>query len=139
MKMKNNQIMKRVILTLVISLVSTVSFAGMSNSDKSKTIECTGIYYTNSMIPQGELELEKIVQSFAAKKFLNSHLIKEGVEEEKLNKEVLKVVDVRYGKPYEEEITKECDNFIFKLIPGSKDEIKKIAESLGYINTKEIK
>ena len=129
MKMKNNQIMKRVILTLVISLVSTVSFAGMSNSDKSKTIECTGIYYANSMIPQGEVELEKIVQSFAAKKFLNSHLIKEGVEEEKLNKKILEIVDVRYGKPYEEKTTRECDNFIFKLIPGSKDEIKKIAES----------
>ena len=127
--MKNNQIIKRVILTLVISLVSTVSFAGMSNSDKSKTIECTGIYYANSMIPQGELELEKIVQSFAAKKFLNSHLIKEGVEEEKLNKKILEIVDVRYGKPYDEETTRECDNFIFKLIPGSKDEIKKIAES----------
>ena len=127
--MKNNQIIKRVILTLVISLVSTVSFAGMSNSDKSKTIECTGIYYANSMIPQGELELEKIVQSFAAKKFLNSYLIKEGVEEEKLNKKILEIVDVRYGKPYDEETTRECDNFIFKLIPGSKDEIKKIAES----------
>ena len=75
MKMKNNQMIKRVILTLVISLVSTVSFAGMSNSDRSKTIECTGIYYTNSMIPQGELKLEKIIQSFAAKKFLNSYLI----------------------------------------------------------------
>ena len=129
MKMKNNQIMKRVILTLVISLVSTVSFAGMSNSDKSKTIECTGIYYANSMIPQGQLELEKIVQSFAAKKFLNSYLIKEGVKEEKLNKKILEIVDVRYGKAYEEETTSECDNFIFKLIPGSKDEIKKIAES----------
>ena len=129
MKMKNNQMIKRVILTLVISLVSTVSFAGMSNSDKSKTIECTGIYYANSMIPQGELELEKIVQSFAAKKFLNSHLIKEGVEEEKLNKKILEIVDSRYGKPYDEETTRECDNFIFKLIPGSKDEIKKIAES----------
>ena len=81
------------------------------------------------MIPQGELELEKIVQSFAAKKFLNSHLIKEGVEEEKLNKKILEIVDVRYGKPYEEKTTRECDNFIFKLIPGSKDEIKKIAES----------
>ena len=127
--MKNNQIIKRVILTLVISLVSTVSFAGMSNSDKSKTIECTGIYYANSMIPQGELELEKIIQSFAAKKFLNSYLIKEGVEEEKLNKKILEIVDVRYGKPYDEETTRECDNFIFKLIPGSKDEIKKIAES----------
>ena len=129
MKMKNNQMIKRAILTLVISLVSTVSFAGMSNSDKSKTIECTGIYYANSMIPQGELELEKIIQSFAAKKFLNSYLIKEGVEEKKLNKKILEIVDVRYGKPYEDKTTRECDNFIFKLIPGSKDEIKKIAES----------
>ena len=121
--------MKKIILTLIISLISTVAFADMSNSDKSKTIECTGIYYANSMIPQGELELEKIIQSFAAKKFLNSYLIKEGVEEEKLNKKILEIVDVRYGKPYDEETTRECDNFIFKLIPGSKDEIKKIAES----------
>ena len=116
----------------ILSLFLLINFsvqAGMSGSDKSKSIECTGIYYANSMIPQGELELEKIVHSFAAKKFLNSYLIKKGVEEEKLNKEVLKVVDVRYGKPYEEETTKECDNFVFKLIPGSKDEIKKIAES----------
>ena len=124
--------MKKIISTLIISLISTVSFAGMSNSVKSKTIECTGIYYANSMIPQGELELEKIVQSFAAKKFLNSYLIKEGVKEEKLNKEILKIVDIRYGKPYDEETTRECDNFIFKLIPGSKDEIKKIAESGVY-------
>ena len=81
------------------------------------------------MIPQGELDLEKIVHSFAAKKFLNSYLLKEGVKEEKLNEELLKVVDIRYGKPYEEETTKQCDKFIFKLISGSKDEIKKIAES----------
>ena len=128
----NNKTMKKIILTLIISLISTVSFAGMSNSVKSKTIECTGIYYANSMIPQGELELEKIVHSFAAKKFLNSYLIKEGVKEEKLNKELLKIVDIRYGKPYDEETTRECDNFIFKLIPGSKDEIKKIAESGVY-------
>jgi hypothetical protein len=116
----------------IISLFILINFsasAGMSDSDKSKTMECTGIYYANSMIPQGELELEKIVHSFAAKKYLNSYLIEAGVNEEKLNKEVLKVVDVRYGKPYEEKTTKECDNFIFKLIPGSKDEIKKIAES----------
>ena len=117
---------------LIISLIILINFsanAGMSDNDKSKSIECTGIYYANSMIPQGELELEKIVHSFAAKKFLNSYLLNEGVKEEKLNKEVLKVVDVRYGKPYEEKTTKECDNFIFKLIPNSKDEIKKIAES----------
>jgi len=121
--------MKKFLTVLTFTIISNVVFAGMSDSNKSKTIECTGIYYANSMIPQGELELEKIVQSFAAKKFLNSYLIKEGIDEEKLNKEILKIVDIRYGKPYEEKVTKECDNFIFKLIPGSKDEIKKIAES----------
>ena len=119
--------MKKIALLLI--LFSSVTFADMTENQKSKILECTGIYYANSMIPQGELELEKIVHSFAAKKYLNSYLIKAGFNEEKLNKEVLKVVDVRYGKPYEEKITKECDDFIFKLIPGSKDEIKKIAES----------
>jgi len=121
--------MKKIFFTLILTLITGTAIADMSENDKSKTIECTGIYYANSMIPQGELELEKIVHSFAAKKFLNSYLIKEGIEEEKLNKEVLKVVDDRYGKPYEEETTKKCDDFIFKLIPGSKNEIKKIAES----------
>jgi len=119
--------MKKIIL--IFTFFCSVVFAEMNDSDKSKTIECTGIYYANSMIPQGELELEKIVHSFAAKKFLTSYLVKNGVEEEKLNKELLAIVDIRYGKPYEEETTKECDDFIFKLISGSKDEIKKIAES----------
>ena len=119
--------MKKIILILIF--FCNFAFAGMSDNDKSKTIECTGIYYANSMIPQGELELEKIVHSFAAKKFLTGYLIKEGVKEEKLNKELLKIVDVRYGKPYEEKITKECDDFIYKRISGSKGEIKKIAES----------
>ena len=120
---------KLILITISFFIMSTVSQSDMTDGDKSKTIECTGIYYANSMIPQGELELEKIVHSFAAKKFLSSYLVKKGVEEEKLNKETLKIVDIRYGKAYEEEATKECDNFIFKLIPGSKDEIKKIAES----------
>ena len=121
--------MKKILIVLFFTIISSATFANMNNSDKSKTIECTGIYYANSMIPQGELELEKIVHSFAAKKFLNSYLIQEGVKEEKLNEELLKIVDVRYGKPYEEVTTKECDKFIFKIISGSKDEIKKIAES----------
>ena len=116
-------------IEIIILFFLFPAYADMSDENKSKTIECTGIYYANSMIPQGELELEKIVQSFAAKKFLNSYLIKESVEEEKLNKKILEIVDSRYGKPYDEETTRECDNFIFKLIPGSKDEIKKIAES----------
>ena len=121
--------MKKIIITLFSILFVTSTYAGMSDGDKKKTIECAGIYYSNSMIPQGELELEKIVHSFAAKKFLSTYLINEGVNEDNLNKELIKVVDERYGKPYEETITKECDSFIYKLIPNSKDEIDKLVKS----------
>ncbi len=117
------------IITLISILFITSAYAGMSDDDKKKTIECAGIYYANSMIPQAELELEKIVHSFAAKKFLSSYLVKEGVNEDNLNKELIKVVDERYGKPYEENTTKECDNFIYKLIPNSESEIDKLVKS----------
>ena len=119
----------RKIITLISILFLTSAYAGVSDDDKKKTIECAGIYYANSMIPQAELELDKIVHSFAAKKFLSSYLVKEGVNEDNLNKELIKIVDVRYGKPYEENTTKECDSFIYKLIPNSKDEIDKLIKS----------
>ena len=117
------------IITLISIIFITSAYAGMSDENRKKTIECAGIYYSNSMIPQGELELEKIVHSFAAKKFLSSYLINDGVNEDNLNKELIKVVDERYGKPYEENTTKECDSFIYKLIPNSENEIDKIVKS----------
>ena len=123
--------MKRILLALIFTLMSSTTFADghLTEDQKKKTIECAGIYYANSMIPQAQLELDKIVHSFAAKKFLSSYLVKEGVNEDNLNKELIKIVDVRYGKPYEENTTKECDNFIYKLIPNSKSEIDKIVKS----------
>ena len=121
--------MKKLILTLISILFLTYAYAGMSDENKERVIKCAGIYYSNSMIPQGELELEKIVHSFAAKKFLSTYLVNEGVNEDNLNKELIKVVDERYGKPYDENITKECDGFIYKLIPNSKSEIDKLVKS----------
>ena len=123
--------MNKIILTLIFTLKSSITFADgyLTEDQKKKTIECAGIYYANSMIPQAELELDKIVHSFAAKKFLSSYLVKEGVNEDNLNKELIKIVDLRYGKPYDEKTTKECDNFIYKLIPNSKSEIDKLVKS----------
>ena len=117
------------IITLISILFLTSAYAGVSDDDKKKTIECAGIYYANSMIPQAELELDKIVHSFAAKKFLSSYLVKEGVNEDNLNKELIKIVDERYGKPYEENTTIGCDSFIYKLIPNSESEIDKLIKS----------
>jgi len=123
--------MRKILLVLIFTLISSTTYADghLTEDQKKKTIECAGIYYANSMIPQAELELDKIVHSFAAKKFLSSYLVKEGLNEDNLNKELIKIVDVRYGKPYEENTTKECDSFIYKLIPNSKSEIDKLVKS----------
>ena len=123
--------MRKIFIYLLFLFSPIISYADghLTEDQKKKTIECAGIYYANSMIPQAELELDKIVHSFAAKKFLSSYLVKEGVNEDNLNNELIKIVDVRYGKPYEENTTKECDNFIYKLIPNSKIEIDKLVKS----------
>ena len=120
---------KRIILILSIVIFPLATFAEISKDDEDRLTNCTGIYYAYSMIPQGQLELDKIVHSVASKKFLNSYLIDKGVGEEKLNKGLLKIVDELYGKPYDEDSVKKCDEFVYKKIPNSKDEVLKIVNS----------
>ena len=122
--------MKKICITIYFLLFSILNAAGhLSDKDKKATLECTGLYYANSMIPQGTLKLDKIVHSIAAKKFLTSYLIKEGVKEEVVNSELNKSVDELYGKPYDEKKTINCDRYIYKLIPESKVEIEKLVKS----------
>ena len=120
---------KKIILTLFIVIFPLITFAEINKDDEDKLTNCTGIYYAYSMIPQGQLELEKIVHSIAAKKFLNSYLIEKGVNEEKFNKKLLEIVDELYGKSYDENSVKKCDEFVYKNISNSKDEILKIVNS----------
>ena len=122
--------MKKIITFISLFLFTSVNAGGqLSDKDKKATLKCTGLYYANSMIPQGTLELDKIVYSIAAKKFLTSYLIKEGVKEDFINSELNKSIDELYGKPYDERITGECDEYIYKLIPESKSEIDKLVKS----------
>ena len=121
--------MKKIITFLTLLSFSSVYAAGhLSEKDKKATLKCTGLYYANSMIPQGTLKLDKIVFSIAAKKYLMSYLIKEGVKEDFINKELNKSVDELYGKQYDEK-TDDCNKYIYKLIPESKAEIEKLVKS----------
>ena len=122
--------MKKIYITFSLLLFSTLNAAGhLSDKDKKATLECAGLYYANSMIPQGTLKLDKIVHSIAAKKFLTSYLIKEGVKEDVVNSKLNKFVDELYGKPYDEKKTINCDKYIYRLIPESKVEIEKLVKS----------
>ena len=122
--------MKKIIIFIYLILFASVNAAGhLSDKDKKATLKCTGLYYANSMIPQGTLKLDKIVFSIAAKKYLTSYLIKEGVKEDFVNTELNKSVDELYGKPYDNKKTSECTKYIYKLIPESKAEIDKLVKS----------
>ena len=122
--------MKKIIILISLFLFSAGNAAGhLSEKDRKEILKCTGLYYANSMIPQGTLELDKIVFSIAAKKYLTSYLIKEGVKENLINIELNKSVDELYGKPYDEKKTEDCTKYIYKLIPESKAEIDKLVKS----------
>jgi hypothetical protein len=122
--------MKKIITFLALLSFSSVYGAShLSEKDRKATLRCAGLYYANSMIPQGTLKLDKIVHSIAAKKFLTSYLVKEGVKEDFINTELNKSVDELYGEPYDAKKTGECNKYIYKLIPESKAEIDKLVKS----------
>ena len=122
--------MKKLFIILILTAFSSAYAGGhLSSKDKKATLECAGLYYANSMIPQGSLELDKIVHSIASKKFLTSYLIKEGLKEDVINSKLNGFVDELYGKPYDDKKTSNCDKLIYKLIPESKAEIEKLVKS----------
>ena len=130
MILTNINIMRKIFVILILLFFNSAYAMGhLSEKDKKATLKCTGLYYANSMIPQGTLELDKIVFSIAAKKYLTSYLIKEGVKEDFINTELNKSVDELYGKPYDEKKTSDCTKYIYKLIPKSKSEIDKLVKS----------
>ena len=51
--------MKKIITIISLFLFTSVNAGGhLSDKDKKATLKCTGLYYANSMIPQGTLELD---------------------------------------------------------------------------------
>ena len=130
MILTNIIIMKKTfVIFILLFFTSAYAMGHLSEKDRKATLKCTGLYYANSMIPQGTLELDKIVFSIAAKKYLTSYLVKEGVKEDLVNAELNKSVDELYGKPYDEKKTSDCTKYIYKLIPESKAEIDKLVKS----------
>ena len=130
MILTNIKIMRKTFVILILLFFTSAYAMGhLSEKDRKATLKCTGLYYANSMIPQGTLELDKIVFSIAAKKYLTSYLVKEGVKEDLVNTELNKSVDELYGKPYDEKKTSDCTKYIYKLIPESKAEIDKLVKS----------
>ena len=114
---------KLLTLSLFVILSFSSSNAKINESDKEKLIKCLGLYAAHSFLTQDKLSLAKIEHSLGGKKFLTMYLLENGMSEDEVNKKMVEITDEIYGQPFDEKGSKNCDVYVYNLIPGSKEKI----------------
>ena len=119
-------------ITLIISfLIFTSANAGMSDKDKSKALECVGIYMANYFLPSGEkFEYRMKEKSISTVKVLKAYALETGIPEKEWDDAVNKAVDKHYGSKYNEAKTEKCHSFVEALIPNGAERVKKVIQTL---------
>jgi len=123
--------MKNFLTIFVFILISSVAYAGMSDSDKSKAWDCSGIYMANYFLPSGEsFEYSMKEKSMASVKVLKIYALEIGISEKEWDNGVNKAVDEHYGSKYDKVKTEACHSFIETLIPNGAERVKKVIQTL---------
>ena len=119
-------------ITLLLSFLTfTSAYAGMSDSDKSKAWECSGIYMANYFLPSGEtFEYSMKEKSMASVKVLKAYALEVGIPEKEWDEGVNKAVDKHYGSKFDESKTNACHDFVNSTIPNGEDRVKKVVQTL---------
>ena len=123
--------MKKVIILIGTLFIFTSAYAGMSDSDKNKAWECSGIYMANYFLPSGEtFEYSMKEKSMASVKVLKAYALEVGIPEKEWDEGVNKAVDKHYGSKFDESKTNACHDFVNSTIPNGEDRVKKVAQTL---------
>ena len=123
--------MKKLLIILFFISINNIAFAEMSNNDKSKAWECSGIYMANYFLPSGEqFEYSMKEKSMASVKVLKAYALEVGVPEKEWDEGVNKAVDKFYGSKFDESKTNACHDFVNSTIPNGEDRVKKVAQTL---------
>ena len=117
------------IFIFFIIFVFTKSNAEISKLEKEKLVECLGLYAAHSFLTQDKLSLAKIEHSLGGKKFLTMYLLENGMSEDEVNKKMVEITDEIYGQPFDEKGSKDCDTYVYNLIPGSKEKIDELGSN----------
>ena len=122
----------RTTLIIIISIFFSFSAnAGMSDNDKAKAWDCSGIYMANYFLPSGEtFEYSMKEKSMATVKVLKSYALEVGIPESEWDEGVNKAVDKYYGSKYDKEKTEACHNFVNSTIPDGEERVKKVVQTL---------
>ena len=123
--------MKKIIILICTLFFTTSAYAGMSDSDKNRAWECSGIYMANYFLPSGEtFEYSMKEKSMASVKVLKAYALEVGIPEKEWDEGVNKAVDKHYGSKFDESKTNACHDFVNSTIPNGEDRVKKVAQTL---------
>ena len=123
--------MKKIIILLSTLFSVTLAYAGMSDSDKNRAWECSGIYMANYFLPSGEtFEHSMKEKSMASVKVLKAYALEVGIPEKEWDEGVNKAVDKHYGSKFDESKTNACHDFVNSTIPNGEDRVKKVVQTL---------
>ena len=122
--------MKKIILFLSF-FIFTSAYADMSNKEKSKAWECSGIYMANYFLPSGEeFEYSMKEKSMASVKVLKEYALEIGIPEKEWDDGVNKGVDKYYGSKFDEAKTEDCHKFVNSTVPNGEERVKKVIQTL---------
>ncbi len=122
--------MKKIILLLTF-LIFTSANAGMSDKDKSKALDCVGIYMANYFLPSGEkFEYGMKEKYISTVKDLKTFALEIGIAEKEWDEGVNKAVDKHYGSKYNQVKTEKCHSFVEALVPNGAERVKKVVQTL---------
>ncbi len=123
--------MKNIIILISTLFFATSTYAGMSDSDKNRAWECSGIYMANYFLPSGEtFEYSMKEKSMASVKVLKAYALEVGIPEKEWDEGVNKAVDKHYGSKFDESKTNACHDFVNSTIPNGEDRVKKVVQTL---------
>ena len=122
--------MKKLTLLLFFIIYATAN-AEMSKNDRSKALDCVGIYMANYFLPSGEkFEYGMKEKSISTVKVLKTYALEIGIPEKEWDDEVNKAVDKYYGSKYDKAQTDKCHSFVEALVPNGAERVKKVIQTL---------
>ena len=123
--------MKKIIILIGTLFLFTSAYAGMSDSDKNRAWECSGIYMANYFLPSGEtFEYSMKEKSMASVKVLKAYALEVGIPEKEWDEGVNKAFDKHYGSKFDESKTNACHDFVNSTIPNGEERVKKVVQTL---------
>ena len=123
--------MNKIIFIIISIFFSLPAYAEMSDANKTKAWDCSGIYMANYFLPSGEtFEYSMKEKSMASVKVLKAYALEIGVSETSWDKGFNKSVDKHYGSKYDKVKTDDCHAFLEELIPNGKERVNKVVQTL---------